>query len=148
RRGFFCEKQLGQSISARNKKPRCTRRGSVDRSARNLGTFSEVRSFLRALISKEESMRQVTLFAAAAIVAASTACGYAQSKGTASPGASRGASQFSPGDQMRDRGGPTPGSRGASEFSPGDQMRDRGTTGRSASEFSPGDKMNDTRRKR
>ena len=91
-------------------------------------------------------MRRVTLLAAAALLVASTACGYAQTKGTTtSPGSSRGASEFSPGDQMRDRGRPTRGSRGASEFSPGDQMRDRGTTGRGASEFAPGDRMNDKR---
>lgn len=92
-------------------------------------------------------MRGITLFAATALMVASTACGYAQTKGTTtSPGTSRGASEFSPGDQMRDRGGPTPGSRGASEFSPGDQKRDSGMTGRGgASGFSPGDKMNDKR---
>jgi hypothetical protein len=91
-------------------------------------------------------MRSVTLLAATALLVGSTACGYAQTKGTTtSPGSSRGASEFSPGDQMRDHGGPTRGSRGASEFSPGDQMKDRGTTGRGASEFSPGDRMNDKR---
>jgi hypothetical protein len=95
-------------------------------------------------------MRSVTLIAATVLMVASTACGYAQTKGTTSPSSSRGASEFSPGDQMRDRGGPTRGSRGASEFSPGDRMRDqgttgRGTTGRGASEFSPGDRMNDRR---
>jgi hypothetical protein len=91
-------------------------------------------------------MRSVTLLAATVLMVASTACGYAQTKGTTtSPGSSRGASEFSPGDQMRDRGGPKRGSRGASEFSPGDQMKDRGTSGRGASEFSPGDRMNDKR---
>jgi hypothetical protein len=91
-------------------------------------------------------MRSVTLLAATVLMVASTACGYAQTKGTTtSPGSSRGASKFSPGDQMRDRGGPKRGSRGASEFSPGDQMKDRGTSGRGASEFSPGDRMNDKR---
>jgi hypothetical protein len=94
-------------------------------------------------------MRKTILLAATALLVASTACGYAQTKGTtggmSSPGG-RGASEFSPGDQMRDRGGPRAGSRGASEFSPGDQRRDRGTTGRGgASEFSPGDRMNDKR---
>jgi len=85
---------------------------------------------------------------AAAILLASTAGGFAQSKGSGSTGGSKGASEFSPGDQMRDKGGPTRGSRGASEFTPGDQMRDKGTTGRGsrgASEFSPGDRMNDKR---
>jgi len=41
--------------------------------------------------------------------------------------------------------------KGASEFSPGDRMRDKGTVGRGstkgASEFSPGDRMNDKRNK-
>lgn len=97
--------------------------------------------------AKEEHMRRITAIAATAFLVASSACGYAQTKGTTtSPGSSRGASEFSPGDQMRDRGGPTPGSRGASEFSPGDQKRDQGMTGQGgASEFSPGDRMNDKR---
>jgi len=90
-------------------------------------------------------MRKLTLLAAALLLA-STAGGYAGPKG---PGNAGGASQFSPGDQMRDSGGPTKGSRGASEFSPGDRMKDTtGTAGRGASEFSPGDRMNDTRKKR
>jgi hypothetical protein len=83
---------------------------------------------------------------AAAILVASSACGYAQSKGSGTPGTNRGASEYSPGDQMRDRGGPARGSKGASEYAPGDRMRDSNTTtGRGASEFSPGDRMNDQR---
>src|SRR5262249_21911401 len=58
--------------------------------------------------SKEELMRSATLLAATVLMVASTAYGYAQTKGTTtSPGSSRGASEYSPGDQMRDRGGPT-----------------------------------------
>ena len=94
-------------------------------------------------------MKKTVLLTAAALLIASSAVGYAQSRGTGSMGTTRGASEFSPGDQMRDSGGPKPGARGASEFSPGDRMRDSGTTGRGsrrgASEFAPGDKMNDKR---
>ncbi len=93
-------------------------------------------------------MKKLTLVAAALLLA-SSASGYAAPKGSGNTGNAGGASEFSPGDQMRDRGGPTKGSRGASEFSPGDRMRDTGgTSGRGASEFSPGDQMNDTRKKR
>jgi hypothetical protein len=89
-------------------------------------------------------MRKLTLLAAALLLV-STASGYAAPKGAGNTG---GASEFSPGDQMRETGGPNKGSRGASEFSPGDQMKDtKGTTGRGASEFSPGNRMNDTRKK-
>ena len=91
-------------------------------------------------------MRKLTLLAAALLLA-STACGYAAPKGS-NAGNAGGASQFSPGDQMRDSGGPTKGSRGASEFSPGDRMKDTTGTSRGASEFSPGDRMNDIRKKR
>jgi len=92
-------------------------------------------------------MKKIALFAAAALLAGSSVYGYAAPKGTGGTDA-RGASEFSPGDQMRDAGGPKKGARGASEFSPGDRMRDaggpkKGTRG--ASEFSPGDKMNDAR---
>ena len=93
-------------------------------------------------------MRTLTLFAATVLLA-STATGYAAPKGSGNAGNAGEASEFSPGDQMRDSGGPKKGSRGASEFSPGDRMKDtKGTTGRGASEFSPGDRMNDTRKKR
>jgi hypothetical protein len=89
-------------------------------------------------------MRRLILLAAAFFLA-SMATGYAGPKGAGNAG---GASQVSPGDQMRDSGGPTKGSRGASEFSPGDRMKDTTGTSRGASEFSPGDRMNDTRKKR
>jgi len=92
-------------------------------------------------------MRKLTLLAATLLLA-STAIGYAAPKGSSNAGNAGGASQFSPGDQMRDTGGPTKGSRGASEFSPGDRMKDTTGTSRGASEFSPGDRMNDTRKKR
>jgi hypothetical protein len=91
-------------------------------------------------------MKKIALLAAAALLAL-PATANAGPKG-GGPGNAGGASQFSPGDQMRDSGGPIKGSRGASEFSPGDRMRDSvGTTGRGASEFSPGDQMNDARKK-
>jgi len=94
-------------------------------------------------------MKKLTLLATALLLA-SSAIGYAAPKGGSNTGSNAGgASEFSPGHQMRDRDGPTKGSRGASEFSPGDRMRDTGgTSGRGASEFSPGDQMNDTRKKR
>jgi hypothetical protein len=52
---------------------------------------------------------------------------------------------------MNNSGAPT--SRGASELSPGDRVKDSGTTGMSrgatkvASEYAPGDKMNDACKK-
>lgn len=89
-----------------------------------------------------DDMKSVTLIAVVLLLS-SSAGGYAASRNLG------GASEFSPGDQMRDRGGPTLGSRGASEFSPGDRRRDTsGTIGRGASEFAPGDQKNDLRRKR
>jgi hypothetical protein len=89
-------------------------------------------------------MKKMTVLAGALLLAL-TASGYAAPKGGGNAG---GASESSPGDQMRDRGGPTTGSRGASEFSPGDRMKDsKATTGRGASELSPGDQMNDARKK-
>ena len=45
------------------------------------------------------------------------------------------------------QGSKTNSGPGASEYSPGDQMKDKGTTGQSkgASEYSLGDRMNDKR---
>jgi hypothetical protein len=89
----------------------------------------------------EMIMKKIPLLALAILIA-STAFGIAAPKGGGGPGAS----EMSPGDRMRDAGGPKPGARGASEFAPGDTMRDSGgsrKTTRGASEFSPGDKMND-----
>ncbi len=82
-------------------------------------------------------MKKAILVTAALLIGASPA--FAQK--------SKGASEFSPGDQMRDSRTPT--TKGASEFAPGDRMRDQGTTGMSkgASEMSPGDRMNDRRKK-
>jgi hypothetical protein len=85
-------------------------------------------------------MRKMMLIAAALLLASSVG-GYARQKGSNAGGAS----EYSPGDQMKDRGGPTPGFRGASEFAPGDQKKDSGSTvGRGASEFSPGDRAKDS----
>jgi hypothetical protein len=93
---------------------------------------------------KERDMKKMTVIAAA-ILLASSAAGYAAPKG----GNAGGASELSPGDQLRDSGGPKPGSRGASEFAPGDLKKDSPrTVGRGASEFSPGDKVNDIRKKK
>ena len=101
----------------------------------------------RVLRMKDINMKKITLLAAAALLAGSSVYGYAAPKGAGATNA-QGASEFSPGDQMRDSGGPKKGARGASEFSPGDRMRDAGgpkKDARGASEFSPGDKMNDAR---
>ena len=65
-------------------------------------------------------MKIITLLAAAALLAGSSAFGYAASKGSNATG---GASEYSPGDEMRDSGGPGTGAQGASEYSPGDEMR-------------------------
>jgi hypothetical protein len=60
---------------------------------------------------------------------------------------SRGASSFSPGQQMQGQTAPT--TQGASQFTPADQMKDNpGTTTKGASEFTPGDKRNDARKKK
>jgi hypothetical protein len=94
-------------------------------------------------------MRKLVVIAAAILIGtAGSALAQKGGHGTAGMGGSRGASEFSPGDQMRDAGGPKNTTRGASEFSPGDRMRDAGgprKTTRGASEFSPGDQMNDRR---
>jgi len=61
--------------------------------------------------------------------------------------ASKGASGSAPGTLMNES---APTTRGASELSPGDRMKDNLTTGKSkrgASELTPGDKMNDARKK-
>jgi hypothetical protein len=93
---------------------------------------------------KERDMKKMSVIAAA-ILLASSAGAYAAPRG----GNAGGASELSPGDQLRDSGGPKPGSRGASEFAPGDLKKDHpGTVGRGASEFSPGDKANDIRKKK
>ncbi|SDJ83064.1 MULTISPECIES: hypothetical protein [Bradyrhizobium] len=82
-------------------------------------------------------MKKAVLVTAALLIGASPA--FAQK--------SKGASEFSPGDQMRDSRTQT--TKGASEYAPGDRMKEPGTTGMSkgASELSPGDKMNDRRKK-
>ena len=90
-----------------------------------------------------------TMVLAAGILIATSLYGYAAPRGMGMGAAGgRGASEFSPGDQMRESGGPRAGSHGASEFSPGDRMRDSGGPrrgSRGASEFSPGDRRNDMR---
>jgi hypothetical protein len=102
-------------------------------------------NLLKFKFGEECSMHKSGLIAAAIIIGLASVC-YAGPKGASgTPGATRGASEFSPGDQMRDKG--TTG-RGASEFTPGDRMRDAGRPkkgARGASEFSPGDQMNDKR---
>src|ERR1700692_158279 len=95
--------------------------------------------------NKEMNMKKITLLAAVALLAGSSALAYAAHRGAGAMGQ---ASEFSPGDQMRDSGGPKKGARGASAFSPGHLMRDAGGPkkgARGASEFSPGDRMNDAR---
>jgi hypothetical protein len=80
---------------------------------------------------------------AAALLAVSSVSVSAQQRG----GNAGGASEFSPGDQLRDQGAPKRGGRGASELAPGDRKKDVPTTqGRGASEFSPGDQKNDRRK--
>jgi hypothetical protein len=110
--------------------------------------FSNCPRFFPAIVQSRlhrgETMRSPAILAAAILLIGSSACGYAQTKTPPAP--SKGASEFSPGHEMKDSA--TKDSRGASEFSPGDRMKDTNTTGRAASEFSPGDRMNDTRTKR
>jgi len=90
-------------------------------------------------------MKKTLIMTAAVMLIASSGISFAGSSGT------HGASGSAPGTQMNNSATPT--SRGASELSPGDKMRDSRTTGMSsgatkgASEFTPGDKMNDARKK-
>lgn len=62
-----------------------------------------------------------------------------------------GASNKSPGHEMQAAPSSTTrgATKGASEYSPGDRMKDKGTVGRArgASEYAPGDRMNDQRKK-
>ena len=82
-------------------------------------------------------MKKVLTIAAATLLSA-TSLAYAA--GTQKPGASG----MAPGHEMQ-----SGSTRGASENTPGDAMRDKGTVGMSkgASEYSPGDRMNDKRKK-
>jgi hypothetical protein len=86
-------------------------------------------------------MNKSLVIAATVMLVGSTGLSFAGS-------ATKGASGTAPGTQMNNSTAPT--SRGASEFAPGDKMRDSGTTGMSkgASEFTPGDRMNDMRKKK
>ena len=82
-------------------------------------------------------MKNATAITVALLVAMSTTASYAQTK--------KGASEYTPGDRMQDKGTKT--SKGASPFTPGHEMQKKGTTTKGASEFTPGDKMNDARKK-
>jgi hypothetical protein len=86
-------------------------------------------------------MKKTLIIAAAAMLIGSSGLSFAGS-------ASKGASGSAPGIQMNNS--TSTNSRGASEFSPGDRMKDSSTTGMSkgASEFTPGDRMNDARKKK
>jgi len=88
----------------------------------------------------ENDVKKTLVIAAAAMLIGSSGFSFAGSPGT------KGASGSAPGTQMNNSTSPT--SRGASELSPGDKMKDSSTTGLSkgASEFTPGDKMNDARK--
>jgi hypothetical protein len=88
-------------------------------------------------------MNKTLIIAAAAMLIGSSGLSFAGSAVT------KGASGSAPGTQMNNSTSPTsPTSRGASENSPGDKMKDSTTTGmsRGASEFTPSDKMNDARK--
>ena len=90
-------------------------------------------------------MKKNLIFAAAVMLIGSSGLSFA---GSADP---KGASGSAPGTQMNNS--TSPATRGASELSPGDRMKDSRTTGRArgatkgASEYAPGDKMNDARKK-
>jgi hypothetical protein len=79
-------------------------------------------------------MTKIALIAGA-IVLASSAAVCAGPKSAADPGASG----YSPGDRMHDKGMTSKG--GASQYAPGQNQRKPG----GASELSPGDRMNDRR---
>jgi hypothetical protein len=78
-------------------------------------------------------MKKIAFMAGALMLMASTAVALAAPR-------ARGASEFSPGDRMRDTGRP------ASTFAPGQLAKQRGAL--PANEFAPGDRMNDTRKRR
>jgi hypothetical protein len=91
---------------------------------------------------RRSNMKRLSIIAATTLLIGSSAAVYAAEK--------PGASGMAPGTRMNSTTNPGT-TRGASEFSPGDQMNDKRTVGsnpgtkRGASEFSPGDKMNDAR---
>jgi hypothetical protein len=93
----------------------------------------------------DEGHEKTLIIAVAAMLIGSSGLSFAGSSGT------KRASGSAAGTQMNNSGAST--SRGASELSPGDGMKDSRTTGMSrgatkgASEFTPGDKMNDARKK-
>jgi hypothetical protein len=87
---------------------------------------------------KKTTKKTTLVFAIAALLGGTSLCLAGGNKG--------GASNLTPGDQMKDQG--TKPTKGASEFSPGDRMKDSTTTPKSgASDFTPGDRMNDKRKK-
>src|SRR5258708_33829711 len=90
--------------------------------------------------NKENDMKKTLVIAAAAMLIGSSGLSFAGS-------ATKGASGSAPGTQMNNS--TSTSSRGASELSPGDKMRDSSTPGMSngASEFTPGENMNDARKK-
>jgi hypothetical protein len=79
-------------------------------------------------------MKKITALAAVLLVSTAVAA-YAQK--------SPGASEYSPGDRMKDQPSTQSGTKGpgASSYAPGHQQKTPG----GASEMSPGDRMNDTR---
>jgi hypothetical protein len=79
-------------------------------------------------------MRKISALAAVLLVSTAVAA-YAQK--------SPGASEYSPGDRMKDQSSTQSGTKGpgASSYAPGQKQTKPG----GASELSPGDKMNDTR---
>jgi hypothetical protein len=106
-----------------------------------IGTWVERESWTQGVLDQEERHEENDADGCCSPIA-SSAAGYAQQKDGNAGGASevtpgdqmKDASEVTPGDQMKDKGGPAPGSRGASEFSPGDRKKDAGSTvGRRAS---------------
>ena len=90
-------------------------------------------------------MKKTAVALASVLIIGLPALGNAAPRGNVGSTQGRGASEFSPGDQLRDS--TVKPRRGASEFSPGDRMRDSTVKPRrGASEFSPGDRMNDARK--
>ncbi len=67
-------------------------------------------------------MKKITVITASALLAVSSAAGFAAPKSKGATKTTKGASEFSPGDQMKDLGTKT--TKGASDFSPGDTMND------------------------
>src|SRR5262245_58224724 len=87
------------------------------------GTLSQTTCYCSGFQPRGKGMKKLTIAAAVLLTTASLASAQMNRSGGATT--SRGASQLSPGHEMKNS--KTNSGPGASEFSPGDRMRDQGT---------------------